>query len=99
MAEMKFEEALKKLEKIVEDLEGGSLGLDDALGKYEEGIKLSKMCSKKLEAAKKKVEILLKSEDGTYEAKPFDESAAGEKEPPAGKGQEAKKKRSKEDLF
>jgi exodeoxyribonuclease VII small subunit len=74
MAEMKFEEALKKLEKIVDDLEGGSLSLDDALDRYEEGIKLSKMCSKKLEAAKKKVEILLKSEDGSVDLKPFDEN-------------------------
>lgn len=76
MAEMKFEEALKKLEKIVEDLEDGNLTLDDSLGKYEEGIKLSKMCAKKLEAAKKKVEILLKSEDGSVELKPFDEKTA-----------------------
>lgn len=79
MAEMKFEEALKKLEKIVEDLEDGNLSLDDALGKYEEGIKLSKLCAKKLEVAKKKVEILLKSEDGTVELKPFDESMAEDK--------------------
>ena len=79
MAEMKFEEALKKLEKIVEDLEGGDLPLDDALGKYEEGIKLSKLCSKKLEAAKKKVEILLKSEDGSVDIKPFDENMTEEK--------------------
>lgn len=79
MAEMKFEEALKKLEKIVEDLEDGNLSLDDALGKYEEGIRLSKLCAKKLEVAKKKVEILLKSEDGTVELKPFDETMAEEK--------------------
>jgi exodeoxyribonuclease VII small subunit len=76
MAEMKFEEALKKLEKIVEDLEDGNLSLDESLEKYEEGIRLSKMCAKKLEVAKKKVEILLKSEDGTMEIKPFDEKIA-----------------------
>ena len=73
MVEMKFEDALKKLEKIVGDLEGGNLSLDDALDKYEEGIKLSKMCAKKLEVAKKKVEILLKSEDGSVGLKPFKE--------------------------
>lgn len=96
MAEMKFEEALKKLENIVEDLENGNLSLDDALGKYEEGIRLSKMCAKKLEVAKKKVEILLKSEDGSVELKPFDEKAAGEEKP-----QEAKKRKGKaeEGLF
>ena len=88
MAEPKFEDALKKLEKIVGDLEDGNLSLDDALGRYEEGIKLSKLCAKKLEAAKKKVEILLKSEDGSFELKPFDESAAEE-------GPETKRKGSR----
>jgi len=78
MAEMKFEEALKKLEKIVDDLEDGSLSLDEALEKYEEGIRLSRMCQKKLEVAKKKVEILLKSEDGSVDIKPFDEKTAEE---------------------
>lgn len=92
MAEMKFEEALKKLEKIVEDLEGGNLSLDEAMGKYEEGIRLSKLCAKRLEAAKKKVEILLKSEDGSVALSPFDEKiAASEEKPP----QEAKRRKGK----
>lgn len=88
MAEIKFEEALKKLEKIVGDLEDGNLSLDDALNKYEEGIKLSKLCAKKLEAAKKKVEILMKSEDGSVDLKPFDEAMAEEES-------EGKKKKQK----
>ena len=74
--EMKFEEVLKKLEKIVVDLEKGDLSLDDALARYEEGIKLSRVCEKKLEAAKKKVEVLVNSEDGSSELKPFDEAKA-----------------------
>jgi len=85
MAEIKFEDALKKLEKIVTDLEDGSLSLDDALGKYEEGIKLSKLCAKRLELAKKKVEILMKSEDGSVELKPFDESCVIEEKAKGGK--------------
>jgi exodeoxyribonuclease VII small subunit len=89
MAEMKFEDGLKKLEKIVNDLEAGDIPLDEALEKYEEGIKLSRMCAKRLELAKKKVEILLKSEDGSVELKPFDEEEAEEK--PA---QSSKKKKS-----
>lgn len=89
MAEMKFEEALKKLEKIVGDLESGNLPLDESLEKYEEGIRLSRMCAKKLEVARKKVEILLKSEDGSVELKPFDERIA-EEEP---KVPDTKKKR------
>ncbi len=94
MAEMKFEEALKKLEKIVDELEGGDLSLDESLDRYEEGIRLSKLCAKRLEVAKKKVEILLKSEDGSVELKPFDEKAAEEEKAPQ---QETKKKRGKEE--
>ena len=91
---MKFEEALKKLEKIVGDLEDGNLSLDDALERYEEGIRLSKTCAKKLEVARRKVEILLKSEDGSVELKEFDEKMAEEEEKPA---TETKKKRGKEE--
>jgi exodeoxyribonuclease VII small subunit len=78
--EMKFEDALKKLEKIVGDLENGNISLDEALEKYEEGIRLSKVCAKKLEVAKKKVEILLKAEDGSLELKPFDEKSVDEED-------------------
>jgi len=72
-AEIKFEEALKKLEKIVSDLESGELPLDDSLKKYEEGVKLAQFCSKKLESARRKVEVLVKTGGGKLEAKPFDE--------------------------
>jgi len=78
MAEMKFEEAIKKLEKIVQELEDGDLPLDESLERYEEGIRLSKVCAKKLETAKKKVEILLKSEDGTFELEPFEDKKVQE---------------------
>ena len=98
MAEMKFEEALKRLEKIVEELEDGSLSLDESLEKYEEGIKLSKACSKKLEVARKKVEILLKSEDGSTELKPFDEKMAEEETLPASP-QKKKRAKTEEGLF
>ena len=91
MAEMKFEEALKKLEKIVQSLEDGDLPLDEALEKYEEGVRLSKSCAKKLEVAKKRVEILLKNEDGSVELKEFDERAAGVEEQP----QEGRKRKAK----
>lgn len=77
--EMKFEEALKKLEKIVSDLESGNLSLDDSLKKYEEGVKLAQFCSKKLESSRRKVEMLIKTSSGKLELKPFDESALEEK--------------------
>ena len=89
MAELKFEEALKKLEKIVDDLEAGDLPLDESLSRYEEGIRLSKLCAKKLEAAKKKVEALRKSEDGTFELAAFEETDASET--PAPKEKKRKK--------
>jgi exodeoxyribonuclease VII small subunit len=102
MAEMKFEDALKRLEKIVGDLEGGGLSLDEALEKYEEGIRLSKTCARRLEAARKKVEILLKGEDGFVELKEFDEKAAEEPEKPEKaekpeRPQDAKKRKPKQD--
>ena len=73
MAEPTFEKSLDKLEKIVAELEDGDLALDDALKKYEEGVKLARLCTKKLDTAQKKVEILLKSTKGNIELAPFDE--------------------------
>jgi exodeoxyribonuclease VII small subunit len=73
MAEMKFEESLKKLEKIVDDLEKGDLSLDEALKKYQEGIELSRQCASKLESAKKKIDLMVKNKKGDFEFKPFDE--------------------------
>lgn len=77
MPEIKFEEALKKLEKIVADLEKGELSLDESLAKYEEGIKLSKICSRQLEAAKSKVELLMKS-GGKFGLAPFEKTGGEE---------------------
>jgi exodeoxyribonuclease VII small subunit len=69
MAEIKFEEAIKKLEKIVEDLEQGDLSLDEALKIYQEGIELSRVCSTKLESVKKKIDVLSKNKKGEFELK------------------------------
>lgn len=74
MAEIRFEEALKKLEKIVEDLEKGDLSLDEALKKYQEGLELARVCSGRLESAKKKIDVLAKSKKGEFELKSLDES-------------------------
>ncbi|PIU41425.1 MAG: exodeoxyribonuclease VII small subunit [Candidatus Omnitrophica bacterium CG07_land_8_20_14_0_80_42_15] len=72
MAEQNFEKALSKLEKIVEELESGDLPLDEALKKYEEGVRLAGFCSKKLETAQKKVEILIKTDKRGTQLEPFD---------------------------
>ncbi len=57
--EPSFEEALKKLEDIVSSLETGQLPLDESLKKFEEGIKLSRMCNKKLVETQQKVDKLV----------------------------------------
>jgi exodeoxyribonuclease VII small subunit len=60
---IEFEKSLKRLERIVKDLEEGNLSLDEALKKYEEGIELAKNCSKTLKDAKTRVEKLVKKEE------------------------------------
>ena len=62
--EMSFEAAMLRLEEIVRALDGGSAGLDDSLGLFEEGIALVKLCNAKLEGAEQKVKMLAKGEDG-----------------------------------
>jgi exodeoxyribonuclease VII small subunit len=69
--DIKFEEALSKLEGIVEKLESGELSLEESLSAFEEGIRLSRLCSKQLDAAEKKIEILLKGEDGQLHREDF----------------------------
>jgi len=71
MAKQTFENAMKRLEGIVQELESGDLSLDQALKKFQEGIKLSKFCSKKLDEAEEKVSILLTDEEGTVRSEPF----------------------------
>ena len=57
--EIKFEDAIKKLEDIAKELESGNLGLDESVNKFEEGMKLSKVCNKMLNEAEKKINILI----------------------------------------
>ncbi|NVM21210.1 MAG: exodeoxyribonuclease VII small subunit [Desulfobacterales bacterium] len=71
MAKQTFENAMKRLEAIVHELESGDLTLDEALKKFQEGVKLSKLCSIKLDETEKKVSLLLKDEEGNVRAQPF----------------------------
>jgi exodeoxyribonuclease VII small subunit len=68
----RFEEHLARLEKIVEELEGGNLTLDDSLARYEEGVKALKKCYEILREADSRVEVLLKSDDGALKTAPFE---------------------------
>lgn len=70
-----FENAFKKLEKIVAELEEGKLTLDDSLRKYEEGVRLAKDCSRMLEAAQKKVEVLMKKDGKVIAEETADENS------------------------
>lgn len=94
--EIKFEKALERLEKIVEDLETGNITLDEALKKYEEGVKLSRECQKKLNEAEKKIEILTKSLDGSMKKEPFEIPEENEREAQAESAKKGRKPAIKE---
>jgi len=68
-----FEEYLRKLEKIVQRLEEGELTLDESVKTYEEGMNISKICLKKLNETKKKIEQLVIEGEEKYSTKPFSE--------------------------
>jgi exodeoxyribonuclease VII small subunit len=68
---IKFEEAIEKLEAIVSKLETGSASLDESLSLFEEGVGLIKLCNEKLENAEQKVRILTESADGSVSDAPF----------------------------
>ena len=78
--DIKFEDALSKLESIVEKLEQGELSLEESLAAFEEGIRLSRMCSKRLDEAEKKIEVLIKGEDGQLKIQGLDLNFSGNEE-------------------
>lgn len=71
MAAEKFEISLKKLEDAVNRLESGELPLDESLKVFEEGIKHAAICSRKLNEAEQRVELLLKQRDGSFVREAF----------------------------
>lgn len=83
MAELKFEEAMGRLEAVVKQLEAGDLPLEKSLKTFEEGVRLSRWCVKKLEEAEKRVEILLQDQEGELQVLPWsmaEEDLAGPEE-------------------
>jgi len=69
-----LEKSLADLEALVEELESGDLPLDQAMKKFEEGIRLTRGCQTALKDAEQKVEILLKSAGGEEALEKFDAS-------------------------
>jgi len=67
-----FEVYLRQVEETVKSLEGGKLGLEESIEKYETGIKALRQCYGILEQAEKKIQLLVKEKDGSLTAKDFD---------------------------
>ncbi|MBQ7324817.1 MAG: exodeoxyribonuclease VII small subunit [Clostridia bacterium] len=74
--ELNFEEAMARLEQIVRALEGGNVPLDESLTLYEEGVKLVKLCSSRLENAEKRIKILVDGGNGTLIEQDFAEGGS-----------------------
>ncbi|HBC45962.1 MAG TPA: exodeoxyribonuclease VII small subunit [candidate division Zixibacteria bacterium] len=68
-----FEKSMEELEKIVGDLESGTLTLDQSIEAFERGIELSKLCQKRLEAAEERVKKLLEKTNGEIGLELFEE--------------------------
>lgn len=77
---LKFEDALARLEAVVARLEGGDLPLEEALSLFEEGVRLTRLCTTRLEEAERKVSLLLRDEEGTLREVPFGEEEEGREE-------------------
>lgn len=71
--EKTFEESLNELEKVAQNLERGELSLEAAISEFEKGMKLSKECTEKLEQAEKRINILVKNENGELEEENFEQ--------------------------
>ena len=80
MAQQTFEKAMQRLEEIVRDLETGELPLEKAIKKYEEGVRLSKFCSKKLDETEKRITLLFQDQEGHLVEKPFSPISDGDED-------------------
>jgi exodeoxyribonuclease VII small subunit len=66
-----FEQSMEHLEKIVSELESGDLSLEESIKKFEEGMKLSRLCSQTLDETEKKIIMLVKGDQGAVNEVPF----------------------------
>ena len=74
--DINFEEAMKKLEEIANELEKNDLDLNKAVEKFEEGMELSKKCNEILTNAEKRITILINNGNDNFSEEPFDASQA-----------------------
>ena len=80
MSKKTFEQSMKQLEHIVEELEFGDLPLEKALKKFEEGVRLSKICNKKLDEVEQKITVLTKDENDNIQEESFTPNAISDEE-------------------
>jgi exodeoxyribonuclease VII small subunit len=71
-----FESSLEELERIVRDLEQGELTLEKSLELFEQGVKLSRECQERLNQAERRIEILMRDNQGRATVSPFDPEGA-----------------------
>jgi exodeoxyribonuclease VII small subunit len=81
--DLKYDEALKRLEKLVSELDASELDLETRLKKFEEGTKLARLLLKKLDQAKKKVELLVKTQMGDASLVPYDDAEMTDEDSPS----------------
>ena len=79
MSDIKFEDALQRLERIVDQLEAGNLALEESLKVFEEGVGLARRCARYLDEAEKRIELLTRDESGVLKTEPL---SVGEDEGP-----------------
>ena len=79
-SEANFEQAMKRLEQIVEQMESGELPLEDLIVRYEEGMKLVKVCQERLASAEQRIEIITRNSAGKPVVKKFEPAAATQPE-------------------
>jgi exodeoxyribonuclease VII small subunit len=85
--EANFEQAMKRLEEIVEQMESGDLPLEDLIVRYEEGMKLVKVCQERLASAEQRIEIITRNSAGKPVVKEFEPSTTSAPAAPEPKGE------------
>jgi exodeoxyribonuclease VII small subunit len=86
-ASANFEQAMKRLEEIVEQMESGDLLLEDLILRYEEGMKLVKLCQERLASAEERIEIITRNSAGKAVVKEFEAAATPPAASPEPKGE------------
>jgi exodeoxyribonuclease VII small subunit len=72
-----YDKLVERLEKLVEELEGGKLSLEQSIETFAEGVKLAREAGKKLDESERRVELLLRTDDGSVDARPLGGSEEG----------------------